>query len=144
MYTLEEVTNKPDLWSSDDPVRPELSIEFKTAPGRKVFGLKNEKDKNYEAFMCCAFTEKVPSSVDELTLFTKDAGKIAIPYTVWSKKRGAGRKIIQMVLEFAKSINIERVVTLSPLTEMARKFHLKNNAFEFRANENTVNFEYTL
>jgi hypothetical protein len=33
-------------------------------------------------------------------------------------------------------------VTLSPKTDMARKFHLKNGAKIFRENEETVNYEY--
>ena len=94
--------------------------------------------------MCCAFTEEVPANIQELDIFTSSSGKIAIPYTVWSKERGAGRKIIEKVLEFAKKTKIDRVVTLSPLTEMARNFHLKNSAVELRINQNTVNFEYSV
>ena len=48
--------------------------------------------------MCFGFTNKVPKTVNELDLFTKDAylqsaqrdqkiGKIAIAYTIWSKKK---------------------------------------------------------
>jgi len=37
---------------------------------------------------------------------------------------------------------ITRFVTLSPKTEMARRFHLKNGAVVFRENEETVNYEY--
>lgn len=143
MFLLEEVTNHPELWSDSDPVRPELDVSFKTAPGRKVYGLKNLESGKYEAFMCCAFTELVPKDIKELESYTSVTGEIAIPYTVWSLQRGAGKKIIQEILSFVKSIDIKRVVTLSPLTEMARKFHLKNNAVEFRVNESTVNFEYS-
>ena len=39
-----------------------------------------------------------------------------------------------------KSFN--RLVTLSPLTDMARKFHLRNGAVELQVNETTQNFEY--
>ena len=37
---------------------------------------------------------------------------------------------------------VKRFVTLSPCTEMARKFHLQNGAIELRQNEWTVNYEY--
>jgi len=37
---------------------------------------------------------------------------------------------------------ITRFVTLSPKTEMARKFHLKNGAFVMRENESSINYEY--
>jgi len=33
---------------------------------------------------------------------------------------------------------------LSPLTEMARNFHLRNGAIEVQVNEETQNFEYKL
>ena len=41
-----------------------------------------------------------------------------------------------------KSNHLNRLVTLSPLTEMAKKFHLRNKAKLFRVNETTQNFEY--
>ena len=41
-----------------------------------------------------------------------------------------------------KSNHLNRLVTLSPLTEMARKFHLRNGAVELLVNETTQNFEY--
>ena len=37
-----------------------------------------------------------------------------------------------------------RYVTLSPKTEMARKFHLRNGATLLKENEFTFNFEYRL
>ena len=69
-------------------------------------------------------------------------GKIAIAYTVWSRKRGAGKEIINKLAEWVKKNKSERLVTLSPLTEMARKFHLRNGAIEVKVNETTQNFEY--
>ena len=39
---------------------------------------------------------------------------------------------------------IKRVVTLSPKTEMARRFHLRNGAREVGVNVVTANFEYDL
>jgi len=74
----------------------------------------------------------------------KEQPKIAIAYTVWSRKRGAGREIIQKVLEFAKTQGVERVVTLSPLTPMATHFHIKNGAKQISINDTTQNFEYAL
>jgi len=40
--------------------------------------------------------------------------------------------------------NIKRYVTLSPKTEMAKNFHLKNGAKWIAENETTNNFEYFL
>ena len=140
--TLKEVTLDPSLWSDSDPVRPELGIDFKTAPGSGVYGLQDD-DGAWKAFLCYARTTVVPTSVEELSELTNPAGQIMIPYTVWSLERGAGKEIISQVLAVAKKLgDVARVVTLSPLTKMARKFHLKNDAVELRVNEQTVNFEY--
>lgn len=143
--TLHYVTDQPELWSGGDPVRPDLSVEFKTHPGRDVFGLKDESG-NWKAFMCFARTTEVPKNVEELEEFTDTAGSICIPYTVWSHVKGAGREIINQVLEFIKTTDasIQRVVTLSPITEMARRFHLRNGAVIVGSNETTINFEYSL
>ena len=37
---------------------------------------------------------------------------------------------------------IKRFVTLSPLTEVARRFHTRNGAVELQVNSETQNFEY--
>ena len=104
--------------------------------------------------MCFAFTNEIPKNVKELDLLSKDAflqsatrdqkvGKIAIAYTVWSKKKGGGKLIVKEVYKKIKKTNhLNRLVTLSPLTEMAKKFHLRNKAKLFRVNETTQNFEY--
>jgi len=43
-----------------------------------------------------------------------------------------------------ESNHLNRLVTLSPLTDMARKFHLKNGAKEVQVNLTTQNFEYDI
>ena len=138
--------------TSDDPVRPELSNEFRTSFGRKIYGVKYQGE--IHAVMCFAFTNNIPKTVDELDLLSKDAflqsahrdqnvGKIAIAYTVWSKKKGGGKLIVKEVYKMIKKSNhLNRLVTLSPLTEMARKFHLRNGAVELQVNDETQNFEY--
>ena len=138
---------------SEDPVRPELDNIFRTNYGRKIFGVKF-KNEIY-AVMCFAFTDEIPKTVEELDLFSKDAflknvqrdpekvGRIAIAYTVWSKKKGGGKLIVKEVYKMIKKSNhLNRLVTLSPLTDMARKFHLRNGAVELQVNETTQNFEY--
>ena len=95
-------------------------------------------------------------TVEELDLMTRDAhpesalrdqkvGRIAIAYTVWSKKKGGGKLIVKEVFKKIKQSNhLNRLITLSPLTEMARNFHLHNGAFELQVNEKTQNFEYKI
>ena len=138
----------------EDPVRPELNNEFRTSYGRKIFGVKYKEE--ICAIMCFGFTNEIPKSVKELELMTKDAylqsalrdqnvGRIAIAYTVWSKKKGGGKLIVKEVFKkIKKSNHLNRLVTLSPLTEMARNFHLRNGATELQINEETQNFEYKI
>ena len=49
-----------------------------------------------------------------------------------------------MFKKIKKSNHLNRLVTLSPLTEMARNFHLRNGARELSVNEKTQNFEYKI
>ena len=138
--------------TSKDPVRPELDNDFRTSYGRKIYGVKYKDE--IHAVMCFAFTNKIPKNVKELDLLSKDAflqsaqrgqkiGKIAIAYTVWSTKKGGGKLIVKEVFKVIKKSNhLNKLVTLSPLTEMARNFHLRNGAVEVQINETTQNFEY--
>ena len=138
----------------DDPVRPELDIVFRRSYGRKIFGVKYKRE--ICAIMCFGFTNEIPKNVKELDLMTKDAylksaqrdqniGQIAIAYTIWSKKKGGGKLIVKEVFKMVKKSNyLNRLVTLSPLTEMARNFHLNNGAIELQVNEETQNFEYKI
>jgi len=72
-------------------------------------------------------------------------GSVAIAYTVWAKKKGGGRAIVNEVYKMVKkSSHLNRLVTLSPLTKMARNFHIKNGAKELQVNEASQNFEYDI
>ena len=138
----------------EDPIRPELDNEFRTGYGRKIYGVKYKNE--ICAVMCFGFTNEIPKTVKELDLMTKDAflksalrdqkiGKIAIAYTVWSKKKGGGKLIVKEVFKMIKKSNhLNRLVTLSPLTEMAKNFHLNNGAIELQVNKETQNFEYKI
>ena len=140
--------------TAEDPVRPELDVSFRTSNGRKIYGVKYKKE--IHAVMCFAFTNKVPKNVKELDKFSQDAylqstlrgqnvGQIAIAYTVWSKKKGGGKLIVNEVFKKIKRSNhLNRLVTLSPLTKMATKFHSKNGAKLLQVNENSQNFEYEI
>ena len=137
-----------------DPMRPELNNEFRTSFGRKIYGVKYMNE--IYAVMCFAFTNEIPKNVKELDLLSRDAflqsatrdqnvGQIAIAYTVWSTKKGGGKLVVKEVFKMIKKSNhLNRLVTLSPLTEMARKFHLNNGAVEIQVNEETQNFEYKI
>ena len=138
--------------TDEDPVRPELDNIFRRSFGRKIYGVKYMGE--IHAVMCFAYTNEIPKDVTELDKFSHDAflqsahrdqnvGKIAIAYTVWSKKKGGGKLIVKEVFKkIKKSNHLNRLVTLSPLTEMATKFHSRNGAKLLQVNKTTQNFEY--
>tara|TARA_R110000822_G_scaffold37779_2_gene105471 strand:- start:645 stop:1160 length:516 start_codon:yes stop_codon:yes gene_type:complete len=149
-----ELVELHEVDCTKDPVRPELDIKFRTSYGRKIYGLKHGED--IMAVMCFAFTNQVPKTVEEMDVLSKDAamqsvhragiqGSVAIAYTVWSLKKGGGKMIVKEVYKMIKHSNhLNRLVTLSPLTEMAEKFHLRNGAKLIQKNETTQNFEYVV
>ena len=139
---------------TEDPVRPELDNTFRRSYGRKIFGVKYQEE--IHAVMCFAYTNQIPKSINELDKFSHDAylqsaqrdqniGQIAIAYTVWSKKKGGGKLIVNEVFKkIKKSNHLNRLVTLSPLTDMATRFHNGNGAKLLQLNETTQNFEYKI
>ena len=147
-----ELIELTECETSKDPVRPELDNKFRTGYGRKIFGVEYKGE--IHAVMCFAYTNEIPKSVEELEKLSTDAflqtamrdqsgGQIAIAYTVWSKKKGGGKLIVKEVFKkIKKSNHLNRLVTLSPLTEMATNFHERNGAKLIQINETTQNFEY--
>ena len=151
-YSLVEL---PYIDVTEDPVRPELDLTFRQTYGRKILGLRDDVGE-IAAIICFAFTDEVPKTVEELEKFSYDSairssnrsgvqGSIAVAYTVWAKKKGGGRAIVNEVYKrIKKSNHLNRLITLSPLTKMARNFHIKNGAKELQVNETTQNFEYDI
>ena len=139
-----ELVELDDIDVAEDPVRPELTLGFRITHGRKIFGLKYNDE--IEAIICVAFCPEVPYTVREMDYMSRvNKGHIAIAYTVWSRKRGAGKEIINKLGEWCiKNWETKRLVTLSPLTPMATHFHIRNGAKQIHINEETQNFEYDI
>jgi hypothetical protein len=125
----------------DDPVRPEIPVAFRITENREVLILL--KDEKPQAVVCVAYMDSIPTTCEEL-FFKSTEPDTVIFYTIWSYTPGAGRELIFKAREHIISTrpSIKRFVTLSPPTEMAKRFHLKNGATEFRKNLDTVNYEY--
>jgi hypothetical protein len=125
----------------DDPVRPEIPVDFRITENREVLILL--KDEKPQAVVCVAYMDSIPTNCEEL-FFKPAEPDTVIFYTIWSYTPGAGRELIFKAREHITSTrpSIKRFVTLSPPTEMAKRFHLKNGATEFRKNLDTVNYEY--
>ena len=120
-----------------DPVRPHINAEDRLAPGRDVFHIDDM------AYLCMAYLDRVPA--DEDCLLSANCGSVAVAYTVWSLEKGYGRKIIMQARDIIQETwRFKRLVTLSPKTDMAMKFHLSNGAKLIAENLTTNNFEYPI
>lgn len=126
--------NELDILSGD-PVRPHLN---KIDTGKQVYVLDD-----LSAVICVCYCKQVPLTEEELEKYRDDTGSVVVAYTVWSSKKGAGRAIVNELLELmSNKTGVERLVTLSPLTEMASKFHIRNGAKRISQSDTCQNFEY--
>ena len=142
MLHIIETLNDPLIeFIKDDPVRPEIPIDFRVSSNSEIFAIVEQDTP--KAIVCVAYRHTVPTNCDELK-DTTAPHTIAIFYTIWSYAPGAARLLIRKVRNALpeRRPEITRFVTLSPKTEMARKFHLTNGATIFRENETSINYEY--
>lgn len=125
----------------DDPVRPHIEADWRIRGGRQVFVLENDQTNKIDAVVCVAFMDEVPKCESDMKWPGVD---VAVFYTVWSYTKGAGREIIFAAQKEIQRKNpyIKRYVTLSPLTEMAERFHLRNGAKFVAKHDSCQNFEY--
>ena len=141
LHTITSITEDLETLIKDDPVRPEIPLTDRVNVNSRMYVLK-DGDKT-EAVTCVKFLNTIPEAVEDMAGIVESA-TTAVFYTIWSYAAGAGRTLIQ---EAQKSIEaefpgIETYVTLSPKTEMARRFHLKNGAGIYRENPTTINYIY--
>jgi hypothetical protein len=138
---IKEIGNALLDFIKDDPVRPEISKDFRVSDGRMVAALVDEEQP--EAMVCVSFHDFVPEDVKDLNA-TAVVPTTAVFYTIWSYKAGKGKELlIQAVREIQKTHpSVTRFVTLSPKTDIARRFHLRNGAIIFRENVDSTNYEY--
>lgn len=152
MNTIKSVRSDYYLnFIKDDPVRPHLPTFWRVDPNREVYVLEGSDPTEVLAVICVAYCDQVPIDEGELEKYStptepdQPLGDIAVFYTVWSYRPGSGR---ELVLGTAKLIRdtmpVRRFVTLSPQTEMARRFHLQNGAVVLQVNSTSVNYEYML
>ena len=143
---LRLITSSTDLLLSfvkDDPVRPEIPAEFRVQNNRFIATLVEEEQPL--SIVCISLHNFVPKDVGDLD-HTSAEPTTAVFYTIWSYKPGAGQRLLQTVLPELKEQypSITSFVTLSPKTEMARRFHLKNGAVILSENETTINYDYSV
>lgn len=127
----------------DDPVRPEIDLDFRVSDYSEIIVSTDEYGKP-TAVVCVLYRDSVPRSKEELLEFASYTPSVAVFYTIWSYQPGAGRKLIVSArshIQTSRS-NLVKYVTLSPPTEMARIFHLRNGAQVLNVNADSVNYSY--
>ena len=134
----------------DDPVRTHIPADQRLQQGKDVFVLRDDEE-NITAVNCIAYTNAVPKDEKDLEYYAQAAsqdgqhGSIAVAYTVWSYSKGAGREIVLQARDFIKQHRpVTRLVTLSPLTTMAERFHIRNGATLIAVHPYAQNFEYKI
>ncbi len=143
LHTITSLDHYIMTYIKDDPVRPELSREFRVQPGRFISA--HIEGSQPRAIVCVSLHDRIPTTVEELHAVATQP-TVAIFYTIWSYSPGAGRALLLDTVNDIRSRipGITRFVTLSPKTEMAKRFHLKNGAFVLQENSETVNYEYLI
>jgi hypothetical protein len=126
----------------DDPVRPEIPAEQRVNSNSQIFVLKNDQNEPL-AVTCVKFLADIPESVTDLADAVVNTNT-AVFYTIWSYAAGAGRELIEQARTQIEQEHpeVKTFVTLSPKTEMARKFHHKNGATTYRENADSINYLY--
>ena len=134
----------------DDPVRTHIPADQRLQQGKDVFVLRDDEE-NITAVICIAYTNAVPKDEKDLEYYAQAAsqdgqhGSIAVAYTVWSYSKGAGREMVLQARDFIKQHRpVTRLVTLSPLTTMAERFHIRNGATLIAVHPYAQNFEYKI
>ena len=139
LHLIKDLSNKLLDFIKDDPVRPEIPTEFRVSNGRLVAALA-EKEDDPDAMVCVSFHDFIPEDVKDLDN-TAQVPTTAIFYTIWSYKSGKGQELLRAAVKGIQEQypSVTRFVTLSPKTNLARRFHLKNGATVFRENLETIN-----
>ena len=149
---------------ADDPIRPKLfkdnSVRFEDP--FHVYAEVNDETGEIAAIVCtivCKFvpqdeyqikliamgkTKQIEKQLKEREKIYGQLGTVLCPYSIWSYQKGHGRKLISNLLEATPVMHpeVDAVITMSPHTHTAMKFHLNNGAGLFSTNEETVNYEY--
>jgi hypothetical protein len=126
----------------DDPVRPHIPLEQRINEAAEILILRAGEE--VLAATCMQWLKDVPRDEADLVNMDKDHD-VAVFYTIWSYAPGAGAKLLKTAAEWLLkdySDSIKSIVTLSPQTEMARRFHTKNGATVHQENATSTNYKY--
>jgi hypothetical protein len=139
LHTIKDLNDPLVDLVRDDPVRPAIPTSSRIHDHAEILVLV--EDSTPAAVVCVAYLKAVPKCERALG---EHGDHVAAFYTIWSYKPGAGRRLIQEARQHVSQTRpkIARFVTLSPKTEMARRFHIANGASVLQDNTDTINYEY--
>jgi hypothetical protein len=141
-YRIRDINDPLAKVIKDDPVRPHIPLEQRINDAAEILILMAGEE--ILAATCMQWLNEIPASEEDLINFDKTKN-VAVFYTIWSYSPGAGQNLIKqaadwLIKDFGD--NVKSIVTLSPQTEMARRFHHKNGAKTYRENTTSVNYQY--
>lgn len=141
LHHIRELTDPLVGLIKDDPVRPHIPLEQRVNDAAEILMLKAGEE--VLAATCMQWLADIPEDEQDLVNL-KGEKDVAVFYTIWSYSPGAGQKLIKAAADWLLKDypEIKAIVTLSPQTEMAKRFHLKNGASIRRQNPTSVNYEY--
>jgi len=141
LYHLRTLDDPLTKVIKDDPVRPHIPLAQRINDTAEILILKAGEE--ILAATCLQWLKEIPTTEEDLISMdkTKDT---AVFYTIWSYSPGAGQALIKQAAAWilGEYKDVKNIVTLSPQTEMAKRFHLKNGATVHKTNETTVNYQY--
>ena len=126
----------------DDPVRPHIPLEQRINDAAEILILRAGEE--ILAATCIQWLKDIPKDEDDLVGMIGDHN-VAVFYTIWSYAPGAGAQLLKTAAEWLLkdyADTIKSIVTLSPQTEMARRFHTKNGATVHQENDTSTNYKY--
>jgi hypothetical protein len=141
LHRIKDINDPQVRVIKDDPVRPHIPLEQRINEAAEILLLKAGEE--ILAATCMQWLRDIPESEQDLIDMPKDHN-VAVFYTIWSYSPGAGQALIKAAADWLLKDykDIVNIVTLSPQTEMAKRFHTKNGAKTLRQNKTSVNYEY--
>ena len=141
LHHIRDITDPLVRLIADDPVRPHIPLEQRINEAAEILILKAGEE--VLAATCMQWLSDIPTTEEDLVSMGKEKNT-AVFYTIWSYSPGAGQELIKQAARWIldEYKEVKNIVTLSPQTPMARRFHLKNGAEVYKENSTSVNYRY--
>lgn len=141
LHHIKDINDPLTHLIKDDPVRPHIPLEQRVNNLAEILILKAGEE--VLAATCMQWLKDIPEDEQDL-IDMADTKDVAVFYTIWSYAPGAGANLLKAAAAWLLKDypDLKAIVTLSPQTKMAERFHLKNGASIHRQNETSVNYKY--